>query len=166
MSRENDSGNDQIPKPVLYAAAALVALTITLCAFGRYTGVGVTSTPEATVVATRELFFTDRADGSILVTDADSGQIAYVAEPGTNGFLRGVMRGIARIRKLEKIGPEKPYRLIKWHNGRLTILDPTTGWDVKLEMFGPDNYGVFVNMMNQKFAQLEDTSRIPERSTR
>lgn len=166
MSRKNDNNHDQIPRPVLYAAAALVVLTITLSAFGRYTGVGVSSTPEATVVATRDLLFTDRTDGSILVTDADSGQVAYIAEPGTNGFLRGVMRGIARIRKLEKISPEIPYRLVQWHNGRLSIVDPATGWDVKLELFGPDNYGVFVRMMDRKFAQLEDQARIPERSTR
>lgn len=166
MSRQKDRVHDQIPRPVLYAAAALVVLTITLSAFGRYTGVGVLSTPQATVVATRDLLFTDRSDGSVLVTDAETGRVAYIAEPGTNGFLRGVMRGINRIRKLENISREQPYRLVQFHNGRLSIVDPATGWDVKLEMFGPDNYSVFVRMMDREYAQLDDNTRIPERSTR
>ena len=155
--------HDRIPKPILVGAALLLALTIGLSAFSRHTGHGTVSTPVAKAVDTRNLHFADRKDGSVLVTDADTGQTVFVAEPGTNGFLRGVMRGMSRVRKLEKISRYEPYRLIRWDSGRISLLDPTTGSDIKLEVFGPANYSVFARLLTREVAHLTKTGRTLER---
>ena len=66
----------------------------------------------------------------------------YVVAPGTNGFLRGVLRGLARERKLERSAIEPPFRLTRWADGRLSLEDPATGRRIDdLEAFGPTNDG-------------------------
>ena len=57
---------------------------------------------------------------------------------GENGFVRGTLRGLARERKRQGIGPDQPFRLVAHVDGRLTLLDPATGRRVDLESFGPD----------------------------
>ena len=76
-------------------------------------------------VQSRTLHFADRNDGAVEVTDADR-HIVAVLPPGTNGFARGVMRGLARARKLEDVGQEPPFVLTRWADGRLSLDDPST----------------------------------------
>jgi len=70
-----------------------------------------------------------------------------VVAPGTNGFLRGTLRGLARERKRQGIGPEAPFRLTAHDDGRLTLADPATGRRVDLESFGPTNAAVFSQLL-------------------
>ena len=67
--------------------------------------------------------------------------------PGTNGFLRGTMRGLARERKRQGIGAELPFRMIGRADGRLTLEDPGTGRRVDLGSFGPTNAAAFARLM-------------------
>ncbi|MCC5885157.1 MAG: hypothetical protein JJT88_01855 [Gammaproteobacteria bacterium] len=98
----------------------------------------------------RELLFLDRSDGAVVILDYPGGETVDVLSPGTHGFVRGVMRGMARERRSKKVGTEPPYRLSSWSDGRLTLDDPSTGRWVELVAFGPDNF--------QAFAQLLDRS--------
>jgi putative photosynthetic complex assembly protein len=77
--------------------------------------------------------------------------------PGTNGFVRGVLRGLMRERKAESIGPTAPFRLTHWANGRLSLDDPSTGRHVDLEVFGPTNAGAFAQILAAS-QQLKDKS--------
>ena len=45
--------------------------------------------------------------------------------------------------------PSKPVRLIAYANGRLTVLDPETGWSVELGDFGSDNKAAFERLMTK-----------------
>lgn len=99
----------------------------------------------------RELRFLDRSDGAVVILDHPGGEPVEVLAPGTHGFVRGVMRGMARERRSKKVGDEPPYRLTSWSDGRLTLDDPSTGRWVELVAFGPDNF--------QAFAQLLDRGR-------
>ena len=67
--------------------------------------------------------------------------------PGSNGFLRATLRGLARERKRHEGGPEIPFRLTAWSNGRLTLADPATGRTVDLAAFGPTNAEVFGRLL-------------------
>lgn len=136
-----------LPKALLIGAALLIGTTLVSTAIGRLTGVGTTMTPHAELVDSRSLHFSDRADGGVDVVDTDSGVSVYVVPPGTNGFLRGVLRGMSRVRKLEGVGPEPSYVLTRWNDGRLSLADPSTGREVNLEPFGPDNYRVFARLL-------------------
>lgn len=134
------------PRGALIAAAGLIVMSIVAAGAGRLSGIGVTRMPAAIPVQSRTLHFADRNDGAVEVTDADH-RIVAVLPPGTNGFARGVMRGLARARKLEDVGQEPPFILTRWADGRLSLEDPSTKQDINLEAFGATNSAVFARLL-------------------
>ena len=133
----------------LLGAMALVLACLAAVALVRLTGIGVARYPDAAAVDVREFRFEDRADGAIVVVDARNGSQVEVLT-GPNGFVRGTLRGFARERKRQGIGPEQPFRLIGRADGRLTLEDPATGRRVDLESFGPTNAAAFAQLMSRK----------------
>ena len=105
---------------------------------------GQPTTGEA--VAARDLRFEDRADGAILIYDAASTTPFEVVQ-GENGFLRGTLRGLARVRRSEGLDSSKPFHLAAWSDGRLTLEDTATGQRLDLEAFGHTNEAVFARML-------------------
>jgi putative photosynthetic complex assembly protein len=140
-------GDRPFPRGALLGAAALVAATIALAAAARWGGLGVTQVPAAEAVAARDLRFDDRADGAVVVHDARTGELVDVGPPGTNGFLRGALRGLARERRMHGIGSEPPFRLASRADGRLILEDPSTGRRIALDAFGPTNAGAFGRLL-------------------
>ena len=102
----------RFPRAPLFALGALVLASVVTVAAVRLTGIGVVHVPDAAPVAVREFRFEDRTDGGITVSDAATRQVVALVEPGTNGFLRGTMRGLARERKRQDIGPDLPFRMV------------------------------------------------------
>jgi putative photosynthetic complex assembly protein len=66
---------------------------------------------------------------------------------GTNGFVRGVLRGLARERRLNDVGAQPPFQLTRWSDGRLSLDDPATGRRIDLVAFGPTNAGAFAQLL-------------------
>ncbi|MBL8672024.1 MAG: hypothetical protein JNK11_15295 [Alphaproteobacteria bacterium] len=135
------------PRGALIGAAALIGFALTAAAVGRAAGVGTTSLPDAPEQSARDLRFADRDDGAVAVYEATSGSLVAVIEPGTNGFARGVLRGLARERKRQDIEAAPPFRLTRWADGRLSIEDPQTGRRIDLGAFGPTNIETFARLM-------------------
>jgi putative photosynthetic complex assembly protein len=129
----------------LFAAGALVVLSIAAVAAVRVSGMPI-STPDAPVVVARVLQFTDRKDGGIDVTDLGTGQLVETVT-GQSGFIRGTLRGLARVRRRAGVGPAEPFTLLAHSDGRLTLVDPSTSRRVDLESFGPTNEAEFVRML-------------------
>lgn len=98
-------------------------------------------------VAQRDLRIADRADGAILVADARSGRVLEEVPAGGEGFLRGAMRGLARERLRAGAGPEAPFRLSAWPDGRLTLEDSATGQIMELHAFGRGNAEAFLKLL-------------------
>jgi putative photosynthetic complex assembly protein len=138
-----------LPRGALLGAAALVGLSLIGATISRLYGVSATPAPPAAVVEMRELRFDDRADGAVVVTDARTGEVQVMA-PGTNGFMRGVLRGLAQERLRQHEGGSTPFRLTHWSDGRLSLTDPVTGRNVYLEAFGPTNAGAFAALLDKK----------------
>jgi putative photosynthetic complex assembly protein len=138
---------EQMPKLPLYSAMALIVITLVLVAVVRLTGVGDLRTPQAAVTAERHLLFADLADGGISMRDAGTGELLERVEPGTNGFLRGALRGLARERKREGIGPAVPLRLTSRADGRLLLEDPATNRLIDLGAFGAGNVAIFTRAL-------------------
>lgn len=138
------------PRGALLLAAIAVTSSIALAAVGRATGIA-DSTPTAAPVLSRALLFRDRADGAVVVFDADhpSAPIAILA-PETNGFLRATMRGLARQRLRQDASIDVPFRLTGWADGRLTLEDPTTGRRVEMVAFGITNEEAFARLLTAK----------------
>jgi putative photosynthetic complex assembly protein len=136
-----------LPRGALAGAGALVALSLALVGLARMTGYQPTKPPVSTVVERRDLRFEDRADGAVLVYSGPDDRLVDTLQPGTNGFVRGVLRGLVRERRADHIGPEPPFRLTRWADGRLSLDDPSTGRHVDLEVFGPTNAGAFAQIL-------------------
>lgn len=158
MSLVHDHENT-VPRPALILAGALVATTLALTALVQVGVLNREAVPaveraSAGVVAveTRHLAFEDRADGAVVVKDTDSGETLAVlmGENDGGGFVRGVMRGMARERKMKAMGQEPPFELALWANGSLSLLDPATGRSVELGSFGPDNRAAFAKFLKFK----------------
>lgn len=135
-----------IPPKVLIAAGLLLAVTMALVAFGRITGIGKLKTPVADAVRSVEIRFHDTPDGGISVTYGDGRPLTELAA-GTNGFIRGVMRSLARARRLDRIEVDPPFRLTLWSDHRLTIEDPATSQSLDLSGFGQDNLTAFARLL-------------------
>ncbi len=124
---------------------ATVGLSLVLAATGRMTHIGAVQAT-GTLVATRDLDFADGIDGSVIVTDARDGSPVQIFT-GESGFLRGTMRGMARTRRSEGVGPQTPFRLSAWSDGRLTLDDPATARHIELQAFGSTNTEVFAQLL-------------------
>lgn len=138
----SSTGGSRWPIP---AACGLVLASIAVVSAVRLSGAPI-SVPDAPTVATRELRFIDRPDGSIAIVDTrDSRVVDSVV--GQNGFVRGTLRGLARERKRQGIGAEQPFTLVAHADGRLTLMDKATGRRIDLESFGPTNAGQFARLL-------------------
>jgi putative photosynthetic complex assembly protein len=135
------------PQGALLGAAAMIGFAMTAAVVGRMTGLGATHMPQGAAVESSDLHFADRGDGAVVISQAQSGRVVDVIAPGTNGFLRSVMRGLARDRKRQDLGAEPAFRLTRWSDGRLSLDDEATGRRIDLGAFGPANAGVFAHVL-------------------
>jgi putative photosynthetic complex assembly protein len=138
---------EKIPRGLLIGAGGMVIAALLLVSVARLTGYRPAQPPASTVVDSHDLRFEDRPDGAVLVYDARDGRLAYTIQPGTNGFVRGVLRGLVRDRRADHIGAAPPFRLTRWANGRLSLDDPSTGRHVDLEVFGQTNAEAFADIL-------------------
>ena len=136
------------PRGPLIGAAVLVGLAMLSASLARLSGIGATHIPIATPMTSRDLRFEDRPDGAVTIYAARTATVVDVLPPGSNGFVRGVLRGLARSRKREHLGAEIPVRLTRWSDGRLSVEDPSTGEAITLDAFGMTNAGAFARLLN------------------
>jgi putative photosynthetic complex assembly protein len=150
----SEPGADRsIPRGVLWGAAALIGFTIVSAGAARVGVIGPEQKPAAEAAAIRDLRFKDRADGAVTVHEASDDRLVAVLPPGGDGFIRGAMRGLARERRQKEVGPEPPFRLTRWDNGRLSLEDTGTGRRVDLEAFGPTNAQAFGRLLTTEAAR-------------
>ncbi len=143
------------PKAPLIGAGLLVGVTILFAAgprLGYLPPIHTATTERAAhhvgVVETRDLRFTDRADGALVIDDTTRGTVAAILPHGTNnGFIRGALRGMARDRLLRGVGKTPPFRLTLFSDGALTLFDPSTGRNIELGSFGPTNKQSFADLL-------------------
>jgi putative photosynthetic complex assembly protein len=138
--------NPKLPRGFILAASGMAVLALVMVSIARLTGYQPDHPPASTVVAVHDLRFVDRPDGAVLVYDAADGRLTYTVKPATNGFLRGVLRGLVRDRRANHIDSAPPFRLTRWADGRLSLDDPSTGHHVDLEVFGQTNASAFAEI--------------------
>jgi len=136
-----------IPRGVLLGAAAMILLSLGLAASARRAHLSSPPPSASPAIESVWVRFEDRADGSIAMLDATTGRQVSLVPPRSNGFIRGVLRGMFRSRRLESIGHEGKFRLAREADGRLTLDDPQTGRRVDLDSFGPTNSAAFAQLL-------------------
>lgn len=102
---------------------------------------------DASVIAKKTLFFRDLPDGSVGVISASSGKMIAQVE-GQAGFVRGILRALARERRIQQITSDDAFELMSRSDGRLTLVDLATGNRIDLESFGRDNAAQFAAFLN------------------
>ncbi|MBL8953851.1 MAG: hypothetical protein JNK82_23950 [Myxococcaceae bacterium] len=138
-------GHDvHIPKPVLLGAAVLMVSSLALAGTAR---VWRDTAPRPVPLEQYEVSFEDRSDGAVVMFDAKTGREVKVLAPGGSGFVRGVLRGMFRQRKLESLGREARFLLAREADGQLSLEDPQTGRRVTLDVFGPTNTEAFAELL-------------------
>jgi len=128
---------------VIFAALVMVVIGV-----GSFMNSGALERQaDASVLVQKNLYFRDLPDGSVGVISANNGEvIAQVT--GQAGFVRGILRAMARERRIRQITSDDAFLLISHSDGRLTLVDPATQNRINLESFGKDNAAEFAAFLN------------------
>lgn len=149
------SHEGMLPRGTLMIAGALVAFALAATTAVRVLDIPPVASPAALraeanipAVQTRNLRFIDRKDGAVVIQDTDTGATAYVIEPGLKtGFIRSVMRGLARDRMVRGVDSRPPFTLTLWKDGQLSLTDTATGRTTEMTAFGTDNRAAFLALL-------------------
>jgi putative photosynthetic complex assembly protein len=154
MSHAHHHDDPTVPKSALIGIAVLLTGTM---AFTGAVSLGLlphSANPSASraaqhvgVAQERMLRFADQADGTVLISDAKSGEAVSVIGFGKGGFVRATMRRLAKAREAAGAGSEAPFRLVRWQNGALSLIDPVTGKQAEIYGFGGDHVRAFADML-------------------
>lgn len=147
--------SDMLPRGSIILAVSLVLFALIATTIVRIAGIPPAASPvlmraQANIapVQSRTLRFTDRADGAVVIEDVTLGQTASVIEPGQQtGFIRGVMRGLARERRMHGVGDGPPFTLTLWADGQLSLTDTATGRSIEMTAFGSSNRAAFAALL-------------------
>ncbi|RIA56725.1 photosynthetic complex assembly protein PuhC [Dichotomicrobium thermohalophilum] len=142
-----NSNHTGVPLAALIGILLLIGFAVGAVFTGQVADVGRVSMPPSAEVDRVSLRFVDRRDGAVEVYKAATDERIAVVEPGTGGFIRGVLRGLVRERKLSGEVTRTPFMLRRWADGRLTLEDPQTGRVIDLGAFGVTNAGAFAKLM-------------------
>src|ERR1700761_6344642 len=93
-SIERSASQNKLPRGLLIGAGALVVASLLLVSVARLTGYRPAQPPASAVVMQYDLRFVDRSDGAVLIYFDHDGTLVDTIQPGTNGFVRGVLRGL------------------------------------------------------------------------
>jgi putative photosynthetic complex assembly protein len=141
----------RFPRAPLVGMWGLVVFVLLAAGLARLTGTEG-SWPTSKPVAVQDLRFEDMADGGVAVFAAHADKPFATVVPGSNGFLRATLRGLARERRRQDLGREQPFRLTRWSDGRLTLEDLATARYVDLGAFGTTNAQAFARLLNSNGA--------------
>ena len=150
------NGSQMLPRSMVLLAGGTLAFAFLAAATARIADVPPAASPTAMRAATqvapvtsRRLRFLDRADGAVVIQDARTGATASVIAPGQEtGFVRGVMRALARERRQHGVGAAVPFELTLWRDGELSLTDTATGRSIEMTAFGTSNRATFAELLS------------------
>ncbi len=136
-----------VPVAMVRALFALVLLVLAMVSYSVLSGRPLESTPPVSPVKREALFYLGSdMSGAVTVLDANGTLVADLS-PDDGGFISGVHRVILFERRKVGHAPDGPVLVQAYENGRMAILDPTTGWRADLMGFGADNAAAFAKLL-------------------
>ena len=148
--RENTRIHEKevIPIRLVQAVGALLLVTLLMVGYAKLSNMPLIGTPkEASVVNEITLEFVKQGNGSVSIYD-NKGLEIINSRSGPYGFIVVVYNGFMSERKKKKINTNDPLKLVQYVDGRLTIVDDSSSWDMHLNSFGAMNAEVFKKLMN------------------
>ena len=95
-----------LPRPALFGLVGLVAISLVAVILAQAFGFKAGETPPSSIVEQRDLRFSDGEAGVVHVWDANQAVMMDSLAPGTENFVRGVLRGFARDRRSRSLDSE------------------------------------------------------------
>lgn len=140
---------ETLPRVILRAIGALVVLTTLAVAVARFTGMEPAAQPPVQAEqSSAMLVFASRGLSSVTVHDAATGHMVADLSGDDAGFIAGVHRALARTRMLAGAPEDAPVRVVRWADGRMSLIDPATGWRVEVHGFGRTNEEAFARLLD------------------
>lgn len=159
------SSPSRFPVSMLIAAGLLIGTSLAAVGWANVTGYNAGHRQASMVVAQQSVVFSDHDGGVIVVADGQ-GKTLKVIQRGELGFVRALLRGLARGRRSQGVGPEVAFTISHHADGSLTLDDPSTGRIVALGAFGSTNSIVFTELLNAKaLKQVSAASSAAGRTT-
>ena len=130
-----DEHANPAPRRMVLAVVALVAFTLAITGYAALTRPDRIDAHYGTPVETVPLAFVDTGPGAFDIVGEGGGIVASVAN-GREGLLRNARRAFETRRRRNAVPLDAPYELTLWDTDRLTLHDPLTGQNVRLDFFG------------------------------
>ena len=137
-----------LKSPALLATAAIL-LTLSLVIASNVIGTRTADViSERRAVIKRALVFRDAPNGAIAVYDRGAAEPFIILPRSGNTFMASAIRLMGQSRELRsKAGPEDPFVLTLWDDGKMTFSDPATGDTLELAAYGPTNAKTFAQLL-------------------
>jgi len=158
MADEEHSHEIKVPIGVLIGIMLVLLGAIAATAWFRISGnppISQVPQPEQ-VIQSSELRFKDGPEGTVSVFEVVDDQtelLVDVIEVGEGGFIRGLLRSLARARRANDIGDEHPFLLTEQADGSLFLEDPMTEQRIYLQAFGPASAESFKALLTRDDAE-------------
>ena len=134
-----------VPRLPLLMAAGIVMFTVLFVGLHQWTS-GLTG-DTASVTFAQEIRFQSLPGDRIAIVDAADGTALTTIEAGSEGLLRGALRGLLFSRDLGNLDPDASYRLERHAGDGLYLVDPLNGRDIRLDSFGPVEAGALADLL-------------------
>ena len=169
---EDHDHRNMAPSVPLYAAMALVVLTVLGVAYQRLVVVpaaaaaAIESPPpaRAPAVESQALMFADAADGGVIVMAHPGDEVLGNIAAGEASFLRGVLRSLVRERRMQGAATDAGFRLTRFADGRVTLTDLATERELDLRAFGYENATDFIRYLPSQQAAATNPQAAVARS--
>jgi putative photosynthetic complex assembly protein len=138
-------GKEFIPTRLIVAMFSLAGIALVLVSLSVYLGLPSVGQPKDAPVY-RVQTMTIEGNGNHVRIVEDTGRVLL---DGNGGFISVVIDGLERARLVGRVYGNPPVTITQYENGRVSLSDPATGWQVELSSFGPGNVGTFLKMLNQ-----------------
>jgi putative photosynthetic complex assembly protein len=142
-----DPKPEMIPANLLRGMLALVLASVILTGYSALTGRDQVGVPKpAAIVAERSIILQGGGAQAVTVLSADG---TLLMDLPHGGFITVIQNGLERARLTAGVDKLLPVRIVKFANGRLTVVDDHSGWSAELGAFGNDNRAAFERLMSQ-----------------
>ncbi|MCP9223839.1 photosynthetic complex assembly protein PuhC [Erythrobacter sp. LQ02-29] len=144
----HDHDKIRVPREVVFMTIGFLALCLALIIAGRATGMGITQEDVAALHPVTS--FTVAGAGHIgddpvpalIATRADGKRVVLAGE-GKELFPRLIVRGLLTMRTRRGVDLGLPIRMEMGDDGQRMLVDPETGYTIRLSAFGGENGHAF-----------------------
>lgn len=135
-----------IPTRLIYAMFGLAFTTLMLVTFATLTDRPLSGAPEEAPIVAQQTVTLAGIGNAARVT-RDDGTVILDTELG--GFVAVIRSGLETARHRHQVEGNPPVTITAYENGRLSLTDPATGWQVELSSFGQGNRAAFERLFTR-----------------